>query len=82
MSSCGISGPYLQRQLTLRRQQIPIVFIRAHADETIRSRLLAQGAVACLFKPANGQAGQSGIEGLGAQRCGEHQKANRFPHGG
>jgi FixJ family two-component response regulator len=47
----GMSGPDLQRELTLRRQQIPIVFISAHADETVRSRLLAQGAVACLFKP-------------------------------
>ena len=47
----GMSGPDLQRELTLRRKQIPIVFISAHADETVRSRLLAQGAVACLFKP-------------------------------
>lgn len=47
----GMSGPDLQRELTLRRNHIPIVFISAHADETLRSRLLAQGAVACLFKP-------------------------------
>lgn len=47
----GMSGPDLQRELTLLRKQIPIVFISAHADETVRSRLLAQGAVACLFKP-------------------------------
>ena len=47
----GMSGPELQRELTLRRNQIPIVFISAHADEAVRSGLLAQGAVACLFKP-------------------------------
>jgi FixJ family two-component response regulator len=47
----GMSGPDLQRELTLRRKHIPIVFISAHADETVRSRLVAQGAVACLFKP-------------------------------
>lgn len=47
----GMSGPDLQRELTLRRNHIPIVFISAHADETLRSRLLAQGAAACLFKP-------------------------------
>jgi FixJ family two-component response regulator len=47
----GMSGPDLQRELTLRRKQIPIVFISAHTDETVRARLLAQGAVACLFKP-------------------------------
>jgi FixJ family two-component response regulator len=47
----GMSGPDLQRELTLRRQEIPIVFITAHRDETIRPRVLAQGAVECLFKP-------------------------------
>ena len=47
----GMSGPDLQRELAQRRKDIPIVFISAHADETVRSRLLAQGAVACLFKP-------------------------------
>ena len=32
-------------------RQIPIVFITAHADESVRLRLLEQGAVECLFKP-------------------------------
>jgi len=47
----GMSGPDLQRELTLRRQKIPIVFITAHRNETVRPRLLEQGAVECLFKP-------------------------------
>ena len=47
----GMTGPDLQRQLTLRRQEIPIVFITARRDETIRPRMLEQGAVECLFKP-------------------------------
>src|SRR5438552_2054873 len=47
----GMSGPDLQRELTLRQQKIPIVFITAHADEIDRPRLLEQGAVECLFKP-------------------------------
>jgi FixJ family two-component response regulator len=47
----GMSGPDLQRELRLRRQQIPIVFITAHGDEAIRPRALAQGAVECLLKP-------------------------------
>jgi len=47
----GMSGPDLQRELTLRRQEIPIVFITALVDETVRPRMLAQGAVECLFKP-------------------------------
>jgi FixJ family two-component response regulator len=46
----GMSGPDLARELTLRRQEIPVVFITAHA-ETDRPRLLEQGAVECLFKP-------------------------------
>jgi FixJ family two-component response regulator len=47
----GMTGPELQRELAHRRQRIPIVFITAHQDETIRPRLLEQGAVECLFKP-------------------------------
>jgi FixJ family two-component response regulator len=47
----GMSGPDLNRELRLRRQEIPIVFITALADETVRPRLLEQGAVECLFKP-------------------------------
>jgi FixJ family two-component response regulator len=47
----GMSGPDLQRELTRRRQEIPIVFITAHGDDTVRPRVLAQGAVECLFKP-------------------------------
>ena len=47
----GMSGLDLQRELTRRRQEIPIVFITAHGDASIRPRVLAQGAVECLFKP-------------------------------
>jgi FixJ family two-component response regulator len=47
----GMSGPDLQRELTLRHQEIPIVFITAHQDESVRPRVLAHGAVGCLFKP-------------------------------
>jgi len=47
----GMSGPELQRELTLRQREIPIVFITAHRDDSIRPRMLEQGAVECLFKP-------------------------------
>jgi FixJ family two-component response regulator len=47
----GMSGPELQHELRLRGQPIPIIFITANGDETVRPRLLAQGAVECLFKP-------------------------------
>lgn len=47
----GMNGLELQRELKLRGQNIPIVFITANRDEAIRPRVLEQGAVACLFKP-------------------------------
>jgi FixJ family two-component response regulator len=47
----GMTGPDLQRELALRCQMIPIVFITAHSSGPIRSNLLQQGAVECLFKP-------------------------------
>ena len=47
----GMSGPELQRELKLRRREIPIVFITAQREETVRPKVLEQGAVECLFKP-------------------------------
>ena len=47
----GMSGPDLQQELKRCRQEIPIVFITAPRDETVRSRLIEHGAVECLFKP-------------------------------
>jgi len=47
----GMTGPDLQQELTLRGQEIPIVFITAQTDETVRTRVLEQGAVECLLKP-------------------------------
>jgi FixJ family two-component response regulator len=47
----GMNGPDLQRELSRRRHAIPIVYVTAHRDETVRPRMLEQGAVECLFKP-------------------------------
>lgn len=47
----GMTGPELQQELKFRRQEIPIVFITADRNETVRQRMLEQGAVECLFKP-------------------------------
>jgi FixJ family two-component response regulator len=47
----GMSGPELHRELQRRGGTIPVVFITAHNDDAVRPRLLAQGAVDCLFKP-------------------------------
>jgi FixJ family two-component response regulator len=46
-----MSGPDLQRELRVRGQRIPIVFITAIGDNNVRSRVLADGAIECLQKP-------------------------------
>jgi FixJ family two-component response regulator len=47
----GMSGPDLQQELLRRGKAIPIVFITAQGDKSLLPRLVAAGAVACLFKP-------------------------------
>ena len=47
----GMSGPELQRELLSRRLEIPIIFITAHGDEEVISRVMGDGAVDCLLKP-------------------------------
>ena len=47
----GMSGPDLQLELRRRKAELPIIYITAQTDETIRPRVLASGAVECLFKP-------------------------------
>jgi len=47
----GMSGPELQKELNRRKIKTPVIFITAHKDEAERSRLIEQGAIACLFKP-------------------------------
>jgi FixJ family two-component response regulator len=50
-----MSGPELQQELTRRGRHMPIIFITARADETLRKQLIARGAVACLLKPFSEQ---------------------------
>ena len=52
----GMSGPDLQEELIRRRKGIPIVFITAQGDPSLRPRLLARGAVAYLLKPFSDEA--------------------------
>jgi FixJ family two-component response regulator len=47
----GMTGPDVQRELAIRQPEIPIIFITAQRDETLRPLLLKLGAVACLLKP-------------------------------
>src|ERR1700722_1237276 len=48
----GMSGPDLRRELERRGHRIPIIFITALEDGTVRHhQLRSHGAVECLFKP-------------------------------
>jgi FixJ family two-component response regulator len=47
----GMSGPDLQRELSHREREVPIIFITAHSSEAVRPRLLKQSAAECLIKP-------------------------------
>lgn len=47
----GMSGPDLQLELGRRGKKVPIVFITAQGDLSLRAYLLARGAVAFLEKP-------------------------------
>jgi FixJ family two-component response regulator len=49
----GMSGPELQQELKLRRQQIPIIFITGQTRAKVREEMLELGAVDCLIKPFN-----------------------------
>jgi FixJ family two-component response regulator len=47
----GMTGVDLLQELKLRQQLIPIVFMTAKKNGTVRPELLEKGAVECLFKP-------------------------------
>jgi FixJ family two-component response regulator len=50
ISMPGMSGPELQAELAHRRR-VPIIFITATVDNLVRSRVMAAGAIDCLYKP-------------------------------
>jgi FixJ family two-component response regulator len=47
----GMNGLELQRQLGVMHWRIPIIFVTAYADDDVRARALAAGAIAVLSKP-------------------------------
>ncbi len=49
----GMSGPQLQQELKRCGREIPIIFVTASTNKTVRPQLLEQGAVECLFKPVS-----------------------------
>ena len=47
----GMCGPELQAELNRRKIKVPIIFITGQRDKALVSRLIEQGATACLIKP-------------------------------
>jgi len=58
----GMSGPELYQELKRRGENIPVIFITAQKDETIRTRVLQQGAAGFLLKPFSDTALLAAIE--------------------
>jgi FixJ family two-component response regulator len=52
----GMSGPELYQELMRHGCRIPVVFMTGQADETIRARVLEQGAAGFLLKPFTDEA--------------------------
>jgi len=64
----GMSGPDLQQELKRRGKALPIVFITAQGDKSLHPRLVAAGAVVCLFKPFSDAALLEAVETAVATR--------------
>jgi len=52
----GMSGIELQRQLTDANNRLPIIFVTAHGDASLRDSLLRAGAAAFFYKPVRSDA--------------------------
>lgn len=57
----GMSGPELIKELAIRQVNVAVIFITAHVDDALKSRLIQDGAVDCLFKPFSDQALSSAL---------------------
>ncbi len=58
----GMSGPDLFEELKRLGRETPVIFITAQRDEKVRSKVLEQGAIACLFKPFSGATLRTAID--------------------
>ncbi|QND66602.1 response regulator [Mesorhizobium loti] len=65
----GMTGPDLYRELKRRRVPSPVIFITGQKDEALRSLLVDDGAVACLFKPFSDASLQDALR-LAVRRAG------------
>src|ERR1700684_2558698 len=58
----GMSGLDLLEELKRLGWETPVIFITAQRDEKVRSPVLEQGAIECLFKPFSGKALRAAID--------------------
>jgi FixJ family two-component response regulator len=63
----AMSGPDLQRELSKRNQQIPIIYITALANARLHDQVISDGAVECLAKPFSETALIEALQRAGAQ---------------
>jgi FixJ family two-component response regulator len=52
----GMSGIELQKQLSRTNSRLPIVFVTAHGDASLRDSLMRAGAAAFFYKPVRSDA--------------------------
>ena len=58
----GMTGFDVQRELQLRGRKIPIIFITAQTDRTVRERAFERGAASFLLKPFSDTALLASVE--------------------
>jgi FixJ family two-component response regulator len=63
----AMSGPDLQHELGVRKQQIPIIYITALDDQRLHAQVISDGAVECLVKPFSETALLDALRRAGAQ---------------
>ena len=51
----GMSGVELQRRLLAGRHRVPVIFVTAYPNESIRDRVMRDGAIGYLSKPLQKQ---------------------------
>ena len=52
----GMSGVELQKQLGESESRLPIIFVTAHGDDSLRESLMRAGAAAFFYKPVRSDA--------------------------
>lgn len=52
----GMNGPELHQELKRRGHEMPVIFITGQRDESVRVRVLKQGAAGFLLKPFSDEA--------------------------